>query len=299
MKSKPNKNNKHLKPVMKFFLKLIISAVALFFVYRKINIEDLKYVSENVKPVYFLLGVLAFNFSKWISIFRIRDFIQPLGIQIPHLYNWKLYYIGAFYNLFLPGSIGGDGYKVYLLHKRYHQPVKSLLPVVLLDRISGLVALLFISAIMWVFVDSEKLSYNEVSGITTAIIIYPLYYFMLYIFFKKYKSAFLSTNIYSIASQFFQIITAWCILEGLGVEQNVWNYLVLFMLASIASIVPVTPGGLGAREFVSALGYTYMNVEKDTAILLSTLFFLVTAISSLTGLVFYYTNMEKSNSQNQ
>jgi len=34
-----------------------------------------------------------------------------------------------FYNLFLPGGIGGDGYKIYLLNKLSNKSIKSLTTV--------------------------------------------------------------------------------------------------------------------------------------------------------------------------
>jgi len=51
------------------------------------------------------------------------------------------YYIGMFYNLFLPGSVGGDAYKVFLLHEQGVGRTKPLILATLLDRLSGLAML--------------------------------------------------------------------------------------------------------------------------------------------------------------
>lgn len=292
----PEQNNRNakIKQWAKFVLKLIISGIAMYFVYKKTDIASIKKALQHIHIGYLILGVVAFNFSKWISIFRLRELLKILEINITHNYNWKLYYIGAFYNLFLPGSVGGDGYKVYLLHKRYDKPIKHILSAVFLDRISGLAALVFITGIMSVLFSTD-IPYFVWIGIITSVIIYPLYYFFLRIFFKKYTSGFHKTNLISFASQAFQVVTAWCILKGLGVDEFMWNYLILFMLSSLASVIPITPGGLGSREFVSMIGYTYLGVLKEPAVISATLFFIITALSSLVGLVFYFTNMEKKN----
>jgi hypothetical protein len=46
-----------------------------------------------------------------------------------------------FYNLFLPGAISGDAYKVVLLTRKYDVSYKKITAAVLLDRFSGLLAL--------------------------------------------------------------------------------------------------------------------------------------------------------------
>ncbi len=38
-----------------------------------------------------------------------------------------------FYNLFLPGGIGGDAYKGYVLKKKYEVKTKSVVSILVLD----------------------------------------------------------------------------------------------------------------------------------------------------------------------
>ena len=52
--------------------------------------------------------------------------------------NIKLYWLGLFYNLFLPGGVGGDGFKVYLLGKYKKSNLKTVIGAILSDRVSGL-----------------------------------------------------------------------------------------------------------------------------------------------------------------
>ena len=286
------KPNNKLKKVLKFALKVVISGVALYFVYRKVDSKQVVQQLQDANILYFILAILSFNVSKWISTLRIWSFLKSLGIQIGHWFNIKLYYIGAFYNLFLPGSVGGDGYKVYLLKKRYDLPTKKFVSVALLDRGSGLAALLFLTGIMIIFTDFPSIPYSEWSGVTIAVLIYPAYYLVLRFMFRTFAKQFHATNLASIASQLLQFATAFFILKALGVEENYWNYLVLFMLASLSAVVPVTPGGLGAREFVIAYSYTYMNVDKQTGVLMATLVFAVMAISSFVGLFFNFSKMD-------
>lgn len=64
----------------------------------------------------------------------------------------KLYWLGMFYNLFLPGSISGDAYKIVILKRRYNAPYKKTSAAVLLDRFNGLPGLGLILAFYCIFV---------------------------------------------------------------------------------------------------------------------------------------------------
>ncbi len=54
-----------------------------------------------------------------------------------------------FYNLFLPGSISGDAYKVVRLTKDFNVAYKKTTAAVLLDRFSGLLALGLLLGVFW------------------------------------------------------------------------------------------------------------------------------------------------------
>lgn len=56
-----------------------------------------------------------FNISKIISSIRLNRYFKDINLSLSQTYNLKLYYLGMFYNLFLPGGIGGDGYKIYII----------------------------------------------------------------------------------------------------------------------------------------------------------------------------------------
>jgi len=49
--------------------------------------------------------------------------IHEKSNEVSRLYLFKLYFVGAFFNNFMPTSIGGDVYKVYKLGKKIDSPV--------------------------------------------------------------------------------------------------------------------------------------------------------------------------------
>jgi len=78
------------------------------------------------KPVFFLiLALIAFVISKIIASWRLKIYFKNIFIRLTEQTNLKLYWLGMYYNLFLPGSIGGDAYKVLLLKKKLAQLPKN------------------------------------------------------------------------------------------------------------------------------------------------------------------------------
>ena len=108
-----------LSPALKWLFKITISAIALYVVFLKIEISQIQKLVNNLKPSFVLIALILFNFSQIVSAFRYRDYLKILDIRLNPLRNTKLYYVGMFYNLFLPGGIGGDGYKIWILKKEF------------------------------------------------------------------------------------------------------------------------------------------------------------------------------------
>lgn len=75
------------------------------------------------------------------------------------------------------------------------------------------------------------------------------------------------------------------ILLALGVNAHFTAYLFLFLVSSIAAVIPVTIGGVGARELVYLYGHQYLAIDEKTGVAFTLLFFLITATSSLTGVL--------------
>ena len=201
-----------------------------------------------------------------------------------------------FYNLFLPGGIGGDGYKVYLLNRKYGTPVKNLLSAVFLDRINGLAMLVFLMFALFLQVEiSDFVVVDTRIWAWFGLFSVPLAFFTgMRFFFKKFIGSLSFTLLYSFLVQLMQLICSYYILHGLGVSDQIMEYLFVFLLSSIVAVLPLTIGGVGARELVFIFSHSYMGIDKNTAVAFSLLFFVITATTSLTGILFRFNKEEIS-----
>jgi glycosyltransferase 2 family protein len=270
-----------------FLIRLLISGVALYFVFSKIDLQQAIDTLKRVHLSFFLLALLAFNLSKIVAAFRFKALIKALNIKIGNEYNIRLLYIGMFYNLFLPGSISGDAYKVYLLKQQNDTKTKLLVSAALLDRVSGLVLLLIMAGIFLVF-SSFTLDYPffDIIIISGVVMTVPAFYLGIRWFFSRFLKAFWMSSHLSFWVQAGQVACAVSLLWSLSVTDHYLDYLTLFMISSVVAVLPFTIGGVGARELVFLYGVRYLNIQEETAVTFAILFFFVTALTSLVGLFF-------------
>lgn len=264
-----------------------MTGLALFLVFRKIDTNQLWQITKTIHWFWLVPAILIFVLSKLFTAFRLNLYFKNIGLHISEKLNIKLYLIGMFYNLFLPGGIGGDGYKVYLLNKHFQTPVKSLVQASLLDRLGGLVAIIFLLLVLILPVDlalpfASQIPWEVLVGVA-ALLVVPVFWLMQKLLFKFFLPSFWKANGWSMAGQVAQLVCAWFILKSLGVTENFLAYQLVFLLSSIVAVLPLTIGGVGARELVFVYAHTYAGIDEAIAVAFSLLFFLVTAMVSLTG----------------
>tara|TARA_R110002124_G_scaffold170608_10_gene338338 strand:- start:10826 stop:11674 length:849 start_codon:yes stop_codon:yes gene_type:complete len=279
-----------IKKRLKFFLKIFLTGLALYLVFNKIDTKTTWKVIQSSNPGWLFLAWVLFVISKFFSAIRLNIYFKDIGLQLPEMKNVKLYAIGMFYNLFLPGGIGGDGYKVYLLNKIHKIPVKQLLSAVLLDRGNGLAVLLWLMFCLMLILN---LPWDfPVSmfwlGVLGLVAIPPGFYLVMLLFFKQFMRTIPSSTGFSFLNQGLQLCSAYFILMSLGVQQQVIPYLFVFLVSSTVSVLPLTIGGVGARELVFVLAHEYVGIDQNVAVAFSLLFFLISMLTSLSGVFVKY-----------
>lgn len=284
--------NKTLKTV----LKTGVSLGALAFVFTKIDLGGTWQTIRGVSPFWLAVAVLLYTASQVVSSERVRGVLSAVPVPVGWKVNMRLYWLGMFYNFFLPGGVGGDGYKVYWLHKRYGTPVKPAVFALVGDRLSGLGAIIAYTLAYAAFrpglaesVGLKGVSAPEQLWVLMLIPVGVWAYWMFFrIFQKSLTRAAVRALCVSLAVQGLQMCTAAAILEGLSAGGLIGDYLFLFLLSSIASAVPVTIGGVGAREMAFMIGSRYLGVDANCAVSLSLLFYAVSLLCSLPGVYYSF-----------
>jgi len=273
---------------VKTILKIGVTLLCLWYISTKINFIEIVSIWSKSNLMWVPLAVLSFSFSKLLAAFRLNIYFRSISIAISEWINIKLYWLGMFYNLFLPGSIGGDAYKVIKLSKDFNVAYKKTTSAVLLDRFSGLFALVLLTAFLWFLVFDGK--YYSIFILIGALLIIPISYFAVRMLFPYFSNCFFPTYLWGILVQIFQMVTMFCILQALYVTANYPEYLLLFMISSVVAVIPFTIGGLGGRELVFLWGAQFLHLDMPTAVAASVLFYFTTVISSSFGIPMVFRN---------
>jgi glycosyltransferase 2 family protein len=269
----------------KWLIKLTLSVLAIWWITRKIDFTDAFYVVRNISATSLVAALVLYNLSQMIGSARLKVFLADSKLRLRLPFLTALYYRGMFYNLFLPGGIGGDGYKIFILHRKYDASVKTLVKAHIFDRLSGLIALLALFLLLMLLLVIETYDGRTVLVFTfSLLLIYPAHLLLLAFVSSSFMRSFLRTSILSLILQGAQLLTVYVLLTGLGVDGQFVEYGAVFLLSSVATVIPVTLGGLGAREMTFVLLAPYTSINPAVAVAFSLLFFLLSTISSLPGI---------------
>jgi uncharacterized membrane protein YbhN (UPF0104 family) len=276
--------NIKIPKTVQFIGKFIFTFAAIYFVVRKIDLREVVETFRQSRMLPVLAALVCFIISKMVSAIRCNRYFHSIDIRLSQPFNMKLYLLGMFYNLFLPGGIGGDGYKIYFLRKRFDARTRKIFWAVMLDRLTG-VFILICLAILFVYfigIPSAWMPYLWIMiplSVASAWLIYQR-------FFPSFKEIFLSTSLQSLLVQLLQILSAWFILLSFGVSQDFTAYLFVFLISSIVAVLPLTIGGVGSREFTFMLGAQWLGLDINLSVALSFLFYLITAFTSFWGIIY-------------
>ncbi|MEE1962885.1 lysylphosphatidylglycerol synthase transmembrane domain-containing protein [Allomuricauda taeanensis] len=280
-------------------LKIVVSAALIYFIFTKIELKDVLQTLRKSDPLFLFLALLFFVISKVLSAFRLHLYFHQIGAQLSHTSNLKLYLLGMFYNLFLPGGIGGDAYKGYVVQKAYQPGTKKVVSSLLLDRLSGML-LLFVYACALALLSEnaflQSFFWLLMAAIPASVVVF---WFVNRSFFPTTLPVFWRSFGYSALVQLAQLVCVIFILKALSVDQNQVEYLFIFLVSSIILVIPVTIGPIGSREVIFMYGAEWFGLNQSISIGISFSFLLITALTSLFGILYHFKKPDLESNQSK
>lgn len=279
------------RPAVSFTFKISLSVLALYIVFRRVDLSEVGGILSKSQWILFLPTILLVGVSKVLSSFRLNAFFRVIGLGLTERQNLRLYWLGMYYNLFLPGGIGGDAYKVYLLRKRDGLRTRDLVWAALLDRASGLLVLLIFALLflLWMPV------YPEIRSWMIWILIWVVVaggWFGMRIFGDKFSKIYLLSLGWSVGVQGIQLLAVLLLLIMTGQSEGYVGFLFLFLLSSILTALPISYGGAGAREITFFYGAGLLGLPEAQAVSISLLFYLASLVVSLSGMRYSFKPLE-------
>jgi glycosyltransferase 2 family protein len=116
---------------------VLVTVVALFLVFRRVQSRELLEVLRSMRPVWFLAAILLFGLLFVPASCRWHLALRLGGCAINLLTTARISLIGHFFYTILFGAAGGDIAKSALYSRSYHLPLPRILAASSLDRLLG------------------------------------------------------------------------------------------------------------------------------------------------------------------
>lgn len=298
-------------------VKILVSFGVLALLFKNTDTELFIETITSINPSFFVLAILVFISSQMISTIRWSLLLKCGGIKLPYLRLLALYFIGMFFNNFLPTAIGGDAVKGYYLYKTTGKGGTSIASI-FVDRYIGFASLvllafiafflgysylkgtilvwlvlsfvfLFFAASLFLWVDKLHswallvLNKIKILKINEKVDIF----YMALMNYKKHPRILAIGFGISLVLQTLNILTFYVISIGLGFTIPLVFFFLFIPLALTVSMMPISLAGLGLREGAFVFLFAKVGVSSATALSLSLTWFIVVVISSLFGCVEY------------
>ncbi len=287
-----------MKKIITTLLKAGVSAAILIYLFRKIDFAEVWQLFKNIHVEYLLIALGLYLLGQALCAYRWKLVAMVMGFQNSFREFFIFYYIGIFFNLFLPTAIGGDVGKCYYLAKGNKKVLRAVVSV-LADRASGLIVLVMIAGISLTLLNTITLPSSLPAVILIGNILI-LTGFIVPVFAGKYLTA-VSEKVslllifwknpvplmkaIGISVIFHSLVIVIHILIGMSLELIIpWQfYLLVVPLVVTVSMLPVSLSGIGLREGAYVFFLSFVNIPKTEALTFAFGWFTILVMSSLAG----------------
>jgi uncharacterized membrane protein YbhN (UPF0104 family) len=289
-----------MKKNIKTIIKIVFSLVLIvFIVLTKINKEEvfsrLKLLDWKFVGIILLFIFLNFLFSsiRWKKLLVYKE-TEKVSLK----YLVTLYFTGAFFNNFLPTSVGGDAYKMYKLSKKIDNAAVGISST-FMERFTGVLMLILI-ALMSMF---RTLRFNTLLLVLWFILGVYIGLFVLKLlstkikFMKKIYDAILVYKgkpgiivyalVTSIVVQVFSIMSQYFTFVAIGVNPPILYSFLVFPIITLASIFIPSINGLGVQDALYISMFSLVGVSPEASLSASIIYHFSRLTMSLVGGVFY------------
>jgi uncharacterized protein (TIRG00374 family) len=304
------------KAVLKI-VKVLISLTLIVFVLTRTDLRKLWFTLLDMKIYYFILANVLNLVRVFISAYRWKILLTVKKITVGMNSLSTIYFIGIFFNMFLPTALGGDAARIYYLWKVTGEKMESTSSVVM-ERIIGFFVLGVI-CLGACFVIFDKLGdFRQKTLILIVTIVYLLgiialfnsrlmqrlliitdhipfekvgknirdFYASLHDFLRR-KDIIMQSLILSLFYQVFWIVGVMFIAIGIGIEIDPVNYFVFLPIVMVVTMIPVSVSGIGVREGSFIMLFGLAGVRPAPALLLAFLAFSMAVILGILGGIVY------------
>ncbi len=314
---RPAAGGSAVRPVLVFAGKLLVSSLLIWFVLSRLSLADI--TADMTHPRWGLLAaaLVVYGASAVGGALQWAWILRAGGITASTRRILRVYFIGLFFNNFLPANIGGDAWKIVDLGGQEGRRL-GVFCATLLDRLMGLGALVLAALLVLL---AATLAGVPLPGVTLVLIPVLLVLALVTTLLLSRRLggwgvALLSRLglgrladplervtgelglyrpqlpflqrifLFSMGVQSLRMFTHILVALGLGFAltgAQITQLLVLVPVLAVSLTLPVTINGIGLRESVSANLLTWSGLAGPQAVAMEVVAYLVQVLLSLSG----------------
>jgi len=297
---------------MKNIIKLLITIAIFYYLFQKINFQELWGILAKshggwiLLALFLQLGSTYLAAYRWFKISKLLLFKESLSFYV------QSYFKGTFFNQVLPSSIGGDAVRMIDLTRKGYDKKEAFYDV-FVDRVVGLVGLLALNLIASILFygtfdhDLSQLiiliSLVGLLGFTSLFFYNKIHFLAKYKFLNLFHrlstrlNALYSSKIIlfqhisiSIAVHFLSVLTMYAISLSIDTHLTFQMLLIAVPPVFLLTIIPLSLAGWGIREGAMVGIFTLIGANPAKILAMSILYGLLLIISALPGSYFWIKN---------
>jgi uncharacterized membrane protein YbhN (UPF0104 family) len=299
--------------------KVLVGLFLLWLVLRKVRLGESIELIREARPMLLAAALALTAAANLLSVARWKILLAAAGARIGF---WRLFLVnlvGIFFSTFLPGSIGGDVFKVfYLANPRESAP---LLSATVVSRILGMVAVFgtglavaplagaalhaqpwwplylalllagLFGSVMPLFPGLDRLGLSLLRRLKFPARLVRLAASMLEPIanWRGRPGAAAASMVLALLFQFLgPFLTLYCCALALGARVAPADVAAIAVVASVAFALPISLNGIGVAEGVYVVLFGLLGVSPERAFLIALLFRLVVTTQAVAGGLAYF-----------
>jgi uncharacterized protein (TIRG00374 family) len=305
-----------MKAVLSTLVKILISGAIMYFLLRNMDLQAFWQTFSSVQPLAVVFVAFLIMFNQSVSSYR-WSVILKKDMDVSYLRLLSIYFVGMFFNNFLPTMVGGDIVKGYYLYK-YSRKGDVALASIFMDRYSGFAALMVITAIAlipgYALISGTALPgffallIGGFTAMSLVIWVGPLHagamrmankvhfyginkkidtFYRVLMSYKRHGDILVKAFICSLVVQCGVMIGYYVLGRGLGMDIPLAYYFLFIPLTTAISMLPISLSGLGIREGAFVFLFAMAGATKEQALTLSLMWFAIGVIVSIIGGIEY------------
>lgn len=305
-----------MKGALSMIIKIGVSAAIMYLLLRNMDLRAFWATFSSVEPLAIAFVALLLIFNQSVSSYR-WSVILKKDMDVSYLRLLSIYFVGMFFNNFLPTMVGGDVVKGYYLYKHSRKGDVALASI-FMDRYSGFTALMVITTLALIpgyslikgtgLPGFFVLLIGGFTAMSMVIWIGPLHSWAMRIAakvhfyginrkidtvyrvlmsYKRHRDILVKAFVCSVIVQCNVMIGYYVIGWGMGLDVPIAYYFLFIPLTTAISMLPISLSGLGIREGAFVFLFAMAGATKEEALTLSLMWFAVGVIVSLIGGIEY------------